>query len=203
MKALVVLAHPNAGSLNHALATEAASVLEELGFSVIFHDLYAERFDPILEHREIPRDALQDTVVADHCAELRAAEGIVIIHPNWWGQPPAILKGWVDRVFRAGVAYGNEDSAGGTVEHGLLSTEFAVVLNTSETSRDVEENILGDPLETLWKNCIFRFCGVKNVHRRSFSIVMTSTPEEREGWLREARALVTRAVESAQDLNQK
>lgn len=120
----------------------------------------------------------------------------MIVHPNWWGQPPAILKGWVDRVFRAGVAFGNEDSAGENVDHGLLTTRFAVVFNTSETSRDIEENVLGDPLETLWKSCVFRFCGVNNVYRRSFSIVMTSTLEERKTWLGEARALVTRAARS-------
>ncbi len=175
--------HPNTESLNHALAAEAGSALEDLGFSVVFRDLYAERFDPILPFHEIPRDALQDPVVAAHCAELREAEGVVIVHPNWWGQPPAILKGWVDRVFRAGVAFGNEDSAGENVDHGLLTTRFAVVFNTSETSRDIEENVLGDPLETLWKRCVFRFCGVNNVYRRSFSIVMTSTLEERKTWL--------------------
>jgi putative NADPH-quinone reductase len=43
--------------------------------------------------------------VQAHCGEIARAEGIIIVHPNWWGQPPAIMKGWIDRVFRPGVAY--------------------------------------------------------------------------------------------------
>jgi NAD(P)H dehydrogenase (quinone) len=194
--ALVILAHPRTGSLNHALADAAVQALEELAFTVTFHDLYAEGFNPVLADTEIPRDGLNDPVVEIHCRELQKADGIVIVHPNWWGQPPAILKGWIDRVFRAGVAYGNEDSAGENAEHGLLATGFAVILNTSETPRETEIDILGDPLETLWRNCIFRFCGVKNVHRRMFSVVMTSTREERGAWIREARSLVLQAARS-------
>ena len=45
------------------------------------------------------------TLVASHCEELARADGIIIVHPNWWGAPPAVLKGWVDRVFRPEVAY--------------------------------------------------------------------------------------------------
>jgi len=45
------------------------------------------------------------TYIQRHCAEIRQADGLVIVHPNWWGEPPAMLKGWVDRVLRAGVAY--------------------------------------------------------------------------------------------------
>jgi putative NADPH-quinone reductase len=68
-------------------------------------------------------------LVAAHCEDLAIAEGLVIIHPNWWGGPPAILKGWVDRVMRAGLAY--QLSAEG-VPKGLLQASRALVLNTSE-----------------------------------------------------------------------
>ena len=47
-----------------------------------------------------------DELLAAHQREIREADGIIVIHPNWWGQPPAIMKGWVDRVLRVGVAYG-------------------------------------------------------------------------------------------------
>ncbi len=75
------------------------------GNRVIFHDLYQEKFDAILPYDEIPRDAELNSEIEKHCQELEAAQGIVIVHPNWWGQPPAILKGWIDRVIRAGIAY--------------------------------------------------------------------------------------------------
>ena len=105
MKISVILAHPCPGSFNHAIAGTVTATLTDAGHQVQFHDLYAEKFDPLLPCEEIPRGAVLPAAVAQHCREIAAADGIVFIHPNWWGMPPAILKGWVDRVLRPGVAY--------------------------------------------------------------------------------------------------
>ena len=101
----VILAHPDPKSLNHAIAEAAVVELKRIGHDVHFHDLYAERFDPVLPAGEIPEDASIPDFLRAHCREIASADGIVIVHPNWWGQPPAILKGWVDRVIRPGIAY--------------------------------------------------------------------------------------------------
>jgi NAD(P)H dehydrogenase (quinone) len=184
MNVSVILAHPHKGSFNHAIAETAVLSLYRLGHTVCFHDLYAERFDPVLDYDEIPRDALLDPVVSRHCKEIAGADGIIIIHPNWWGQPPAILKGWVDRVIRPGVAYRFLDGDSGQgVPAGLLKAHIALVFNTSNTPPERERVVFGDPLENLWKNCIFSFCGVQAFHRRMFSVVVTSTEEERKEWL--------------------
>ena len=105
MRVTVILAHPDAKSYNCALATTVADRLSAIGREVSFHDLYAEGFDPILPAAETPPEASLPETVAAHCREIAAADGVVIVHPNWWGQPPAILKGWIDRVIRPGVAY--------------------------------------------------------------------------------------------------
>lgn len=190
----LILAHPNPGSFNHAIAARARDTLLGLGHTVIAHDLHAEGFDPILPHGEIPRDAALDPVVAQHCDELAAADGIIIVHPNWWGQPPAILKGWVDRVIRPGVAYEFlEDDAGDGVPHGLLRARAAVVLNTSNTPQARELSVFGDPLEALWHNCIFDLCGVAEFHRRMYSCVVVSSLEERRAWLDDVAQTVARA----------
>ncbi len=184
MKVSVILAHPYKGSFNHAIAETANIALNALGHTVFFHDLYAERFDPILDYDEIPRDARLDPVVTRHCEEIAEADGIVIIHPNWWGQPPAILKGWVDRVIRPGVAYRFlDDDSGEGIPAGLLKAEVALVFNTSNTPPERERAVFGDPLENLWKKCIFSFCGIPRFHRRMFSVVVTSTEDERRKWL--------------------
>jgi len=165
--------------------------LNQNGHLVSYHDLYAEKFDPILPGPEIPRGGAVDPSVQIHCDEIAAAEGIVIVHPNWWGQPPAILKGWVDRVIRPGVAYEFVEGDGGEgVPVGLLRARSALVFNTSNTPEERERAAFGDPLETLWKRCIFGLCGVADVRRRTFSVVVTSTPEERRGWLSEVREMV-------------
>jgi putative NADPH-quinone reductase len=191
MRISVILGHPEPGSFNHAIAEAAVEALNQNGHLVSYHDLYAEKFDPILPGPEIPRGGAVDPSVQIHCDEIAAAEGIVIVHPNWWGQPPAILKGWVDRVIRPGVAYEFVEGDGGEgVPVGLLRARSALVFNTSNTPEERERAAFGDPLETLWKRCIFGLCGVADVRRRTFSVVVTSTPEERRGWLSEVREMV-------------
>ena len=194
MNILLLLAHPRPGSFNHALAHAVRDQLEADGHRVVFHDLDAERFDPVLPPDESARAAVLPPAVAAHCADLVAADGIVVVHPNWWGQPPAILTGWVDRVVRPGVAYEfREGDSGEGVPRGLLKARTALVLNTSNTAPERELAVFGDPLETLWRNCIFGLCGVTDVQRRTFAVLAVSTAEERRQWLAEARALAARA----------
>lgn len=191
MKVLVVLGHPQKGSFNHAIAETAVRGLQDRGHEVSFHDLYEERFDPILLHGEIPKDAPVDADILKHCTEISEADGIVVVHPNWWGQPPAILKGWIDRVIRPGVAYAFEESDSGEgLPTGLLKARIAMVFNTSNTQRERELRVFGDPLETLWKNCVFDLCGVKTFHRKMFEVVVVSTLEQRKNWLKEVEQAV-------------
>lgn len=194
----IILAHPAPGSFNHALAGAVSLQLAQNGHVVRLHDLYKEQFDPVLAAGEIAADATLPPAVATHCAEIAVAEGIVIVHPNWWGQPPAILTGWVDRVLRPRVAYRFLEGDGGEgVPVGLLKAKTVLVLNTSNTPSARERSVFGDPLELLWENCIFGLCGVKDVRRRTFSVVVTSSPEQRDAWLAEARTLADEAFPRA------
>jgi NAD(P)H dehydrogenase (quinone) len=187
MKVLVIIGHQKKGSFCHGIAEAAMEALKAAGHEVIYHDLYEEGFDPILPHDEIPKGSKRNPVVQQHCDEITAADGYVVVHPNWWAMPPAILKGWIDRVFCQGVAYEfGEDGA--VVTH--LEGKKAVVLTTSNTPRDVEMELFGDPLENLWKNCIFGFCGARDFYRRNFESIGLSTPEERRGWLAEVRQII-------------
>ncbi|HID21753.1 MAG TPA: flavodoxin family protein [Planctomycetaceae bacterium] len=186
MKVLVIIGHQHPGSFCHAIAATAIQTLKELGHEVVFHDLYEEGFDPILRHEELPKEAKLDATVQRHVNEVVAADGYIIVHPNWWGQPPAILKGWVDRVLRQGFCY--EFGPEGPI--GLLKGKKALVLTTSNTPRDVELTVYGDPLENLWKTCIFGFCGVTDFVRRNFESIILSTLEQRRQWLQEVRQLV-------------
>ena len=165
-----------------------------IGHSILFHDLYAEGFDPILTKEEIPEDGVIPDSISRHCTELQSADGIVIIHPNWWGQPPALLKGWIDRVIRPGIAYRFVEGDGGEgVPVGLLQARAAVVFNTSNTPDEREQAVFGDPLETIWKRCIFDLCGVQTFYRRTFNVVITSSPAQRQQWLNEVQQIVENA----------
>ncbi|MFT3866900.1 MAG: NAD(P)H-dependent oxidoreductase [Nibricoccus sp.] len=191
MKVSIILGHPTPGSFNHAIVATAAETLRARGATVTIHDLYAENFDPIFTTAEAARDAMLPPVIEQHCREIGEADGIVIVHPNYWSRPPAILCGWVDRVLRAGRAYRFvPDGKGGARPEGLLKAKAAVVFTTANTPDEVDRNVYGDPLETHWCKVVFGLCGVPVV-RRSFSSIIVSKPEQRATWLDEVRRLVT------------
>ena len=191
MKVSVILAHPDRGSFNHAIAQSALERLKKIGHDVFFHDLYGEGFDPLLPQNEILKDVSLPQLIKAHCEEIGEADGIIIVHPNWWGQPPAMLKGWIDRVIRPGMAYEFlEGDSGEGIPKGLLRAKAVIVFNTSNTAPEREASIFGDPLETIWKNCVFGLCGVNIFHRRTFGVVVTSTEAQRRQWLDEVKAMI-------------
>jgi putative NADPH-quinone reductase len=186
----VILGHPHPNSFNHAIAHTVVDTLKTMGYVVRFHDLYAEGFNPVLPYNEIPKSASLPHDIQQHCVELSSADGIVIVHPNWWGQPPAILKGWIDRVIRPGTAYMfEENDKGDGVPIGLLKAQKALVLNTSNTPKEREKHVFGDPLQSLWNNCIFDLCGVKEFYRKMYGIIVTSTVAQRISWLEDVSSL--------------
>ncbi len=186
MKVLVIIGHQNQGSFCHAITETAIEQLKTDGHEVIYHDLYAEGFDPILHHDEITSDENLPPEIRRHCEEIIDVDGYVVVHPNWWGQPPALLKGYIDRVFRQGIVY--RFGEGGVIGH--LGEKKALVITTSNTPRDIEIKVFSDPLENLWKNCIFGFCGVTDFKRRNFESIVLSSQAERVTWLEETRQLV-------------
>lgn len=100
----------------------------------MFHDLCSENFNPVITSKELVSDKADDILLELHQREIREADGIIIVHPNWWGQPPAILKGWVDRVLRENVAYTFPvGDNGGGLPIGLLKAKTGIVFNTSNT----------------------------------------------------------------------
>ena len=128
MKASVILAHPYPGSFNHAIFRAVCAALQRSGAAVFAHDLYAERFDPVLTADELGSDRSEDALVNRYSAELIDSDLLVFIHPNWWGQPPAIMKGYIDRVIRPPHCYDFPPGDGELI--GKLKGKCGVVFNT-------------------------------------------------------------------------
>lgn len=191
MKTSIIIGHPNPKSFNHAIAQKAIETCQQLDHKVFYHDLYLENFNPVTTNEEtVSVDNIPDDI-QQYCNEFELSDNIIIIHPNWWGQPPAIIKGWVDRIMRFGVAYRFEGKKGeiGTPV-GLLSDKSVIILNTSNTPEEIEINEYHDPLEHLWNKCIFEFCGVKQFYRRMFKMVAMSSVQQRADWLSESQEII-------------
>ena len=191
MEISVILAHPYPESFNHAVYQTVLDTLKKNRHQIHAHNLYEEKFNPLLEGSELATGETSDALVLQHRQEIKKAHGIIVIHPNWWGQPPAILKGWIDRVLRSGVAYQFEEGDDGSgVPEGLLVAETALVFNTSNTPLEREIQVFGDPLERIWKDCVFDFCGIENFHRKIFRIIASSTPNQRKSWLEDVKKAI-------------
>lgn len=190
MKVVVVLAHPKKGSFNHAIAETTVKALQDNKHEVVFHDLYAEGFDPVLTFEEFSAEEPADPAIKAHCDEVAAAQGLVIVHPNWWCQPPAMMKGWVDRVLRFGLAYTFQEQEGKEVEVGLLAGCRALILNTCMTTEEMDRTHYHDPLDGLWKTSVLGFCGIEDAQRLNLRMVQAISADERSEMLRTVETAV-------------
>jgi NAD(P)H dehydrogenase (quinone) len=150
--ALVVLAHPEPTSFAAALAHTAVTALEDSGWGVTLLDLYQEGFDPVLSERDFTQRAIPArlqpmdeqlhaadgrTFAADlgrHVELFTTADLLVLVSPMWWFSVPAMLKGWIDRVFANGVAYRYPDVPAWS---GFLGSKRGMLVMTS--SYEVEQ----------------------------------------------------------------
>lgn len=193
---LIVLCHPNPRSYNHAVAASVKKRLETLGRNTAFHDLYAEGFDPVLSRVELSRRFSFDELVQHHYRDLENADGVIVVHPEWWSQPPAMLKGWIDRVLRPGIGYefaGDEFMPKNKVA--LLSGRRALVLATTDAEqpdalgRREEQAAAPEPLlSSLWRET-FGYCGITDFHFRMLYAVRTVDAADRREWLDQAADL--------------
>jgi NAD(P)H dehydrogenase (quinone) len=137
VRVLVVHAHPLAESFTAAVRDRAVTGLRASGHEVDVVDLWAEDFEPALSLAE-RRGHLDPPDTKAHLARqfarLRAADAVVLVYPTWWGGPPAMLKGWFDRVWANGVAF--RLPPGARTIHGMLrNVRHLVVLTTHGSSK--------------------------------------------------------------------
>jgi len=131
MQHLVVVAHPSAESFTMAVTRVYVGELARLGHQVVTCDLYRSGFNPVLAAHELaaghPGFVAADADVGTAQRLIRRSDVLTVIYPLWWLSMPAILKGYIDRVFARGFAY---QARGGVVE-GLLGGKSCVLITLS------------------------------------------------------------------------
>src|SRR5690606_25657281 len=140
-KTLIVIAHPNLESFNHAIKKHLVAALEAHNHQVRVRDLYALGFDPVLSMEELQRyDSQKGEIPADVKAEqdeILWADHLIFIYPTWWWSMPAVMKGYFDRVFLPGFAFEADDQG----VKGLLAGKKAWIIQTTGSDQDyIEEN---------------------------------------------------------------
>jgi len=164
MKTLLIYTHPNHHSLNYSFLKKAIQGLEENPRveEIQLLDLYAEAFDPLLvfnEHKR-RRDMHIDPQLEKYRNQLLWAEKIVFIYPIWWGRPPAMLLGYIDRLFASNFAYRDN---GSLFPEGLLKGKSVVCISTMLGPTFYPLLWLNNAHKVLMKKALFNYVGIKKV----------------------------------------
>lgn len=160
MRVLVVHAHPLEQSLTRHFSDGARTTLEASGHQVDFVDLYQDGFDPRLTAQERANHykPLPPTAdIAPLVEKLRAAEAVVLVFPTWWFGMPAIMKGFIDRVFAPDVAWAHGENFG-PIKPLLTGLRHAVVITTLGTPWWVDWLAMRRPLRRMLKTAVFGAC---------------------------------------------
>lgn len=132
MKALLVSAHPCADSYSHAISAAANRGLVTAGHEVLTLDLYDCEFSAAMTKADLEVYRAEqppiDPLVREHGRLVKAADALVFVYPTWWSGPPAILKGWLERVLVPGIAFTFDDQ--GKVQPALMHIQRIVGIST-------------------------------------------------------------------------
>jgi NAD(P)H dehydrogenase (quinone) len=167
--------------------------LESNDQDVVVRNLYDLKFDPVLTTDDflalkagsLPADIAREQEYID------ASDYIWVVFPIWWTSMPAILKGYIDRVFLSGFAYRME----GDYPKGLLTGKQVIILNSMGMSEDdYDRNGMFKALELTIDKGIFEFSGMDVVAHKYFSSIMSASTEKREAYYDEILNLVNLIV---------
>ncbi len=192
MKHAVIFAHPSADSLAAAAARTYAEALRALDEQVIVRDLYALGFDPCLKAQEIPGRAGYEpgADVAAERALLSDVQAFAFIYPLWFNAPPAMMKGYVDRVFSMGFGY--VPSFGGT-EPNLEGRQLVSITSSGAPDAWVGSTGVLETLSRIFDSHIAAVCGLSVLDHVHFGgMVPGITQEAFDETLQEVRALARR-----------
>ncbi|MEC4338754.1 NAD(P)H-dependent oxidoreductase [Stenotrophomonas pavanii] len=162
MHSLIVIAHPEPGSLTHAIAHRIGDAISgaDSRNTVAYADLIAEGFDPRFNRHDQAlfrgTGAVPADVAAEH-ARLDASDALVLVYPLYWWSLPAVLKGWIDRVFTQGWAY--QDGADGKVQKKLQRLRVHLVALGGAGAEMVERRGYAAAIKTQIDRGIFDYCG--------------------------------------------
>lgn len=182
---LVILGHPANESFCGALADSYVKGAEAAGNEVRFISLGKLSFDPVLHNGYATIQELEPDLVAAQIA-ISWAQHIVFVYPLWWGAMPALLKGFIDRVFLPGFAFKYRE--GSQFWDRLLSGRSAHLLVTMDTPPWYFRWVYRMPGHNQMKRTILEFSGIKPVTVSSFGPIRGSSQQKREKWLAQVSA---------------
>ena len=186
---LVVYAHPNPKSFNHAILESVGERLGELNRTYDVRELYALKFNPVLagdDFAALQKGKLPQDIQTEQ-EYIRNAKTLLFIYPIWWFGMPAVLKGYIDRVFSYGFAYDIDPKIG---LRGLLRDKKVMIINTTGgPEANYQKFGFNDALKKTTEVGTFELCAMKVVMHKYFYGVPSVTDEARKAMLKEIEGM--------------
>ncbi len=172
MRHLVINAHPNTKSFNHAVVETYVAALKERKHRVECRDLYSANFNPVMSARDLAAighgRASKD--IRDEQAAIRRADVLTFISPLWWSGFPAMLKGYLDRVFSAGFAYVIKQ---GEYRPGLSGKKGVIITTSAASTEELKSDGTLRALRTIYDEGLMQFTGMELVRHLYLSGIET------------------------------
>ncbi|WP_316836283.1 NAD(P)H-dependent oxidoreductase [Pedobacter nutrimenti] len=177
---LIINGHPNRDSFNFALAKayKEAAILK--GASVAEINIADLHFNPNLQFGYTKRMDLEPDLL-ESLEKIRQADHLVWVHPVWWGGLPAMMKGFIDRLFLPGLTYKYKDNS--VWWDKLLTGKTARIITTIDQPAWYYRFVYGNSGINQLKKSTLEFCGIKPVKVTTIGVIKTSDNEKREQWL--------------------
>jgi NAD(P)H dehydrogenase (quinone) len=183
---LIINANPVKNSLSESMAKHYLQAAESAGAQCKLIHLNDLDFDPILHNGyrkspEMEKDLIQIQ------QDIKWANHLVLVYPTWWNTYPALLHGFIDRVFTPGFAFKYRENSKFWDKY--LTGKSARLIVTMDSPTWYYKLLVGKPGHRAMKKGILEFCGIKPVKITNFGEVKSSTPEQREKWMNKVKEL--------------
>ena len=187
MNTLILYANYKSPSFNSAIRDILGDTLNKNGHEVVIRDLYTIHFNPVLSRKDL--ESIDDDIYPAEITEeqkfIKRADVIFLVYPIWWSGMPAILKGYIERVFLEGFAFKTKNGKATP----LLSDKKVMIFNTLGTKGFFNTAEKIDALNFITEQCIFEYCGMKVVEHKYFEGVKSVDEKTRQGYLETVREI--------------
>jgi NAD(P)H dehydrogenase (quinone) len=195
MKNLIIYAHPNSGSLNHFFKQTILETLQESGEEIEVRDLYEINFSPVLSLNDMNGQRMGKVAPEIQTEQdfITWADRIIFVYPIWWTGMPAIMKGYIDRVFSYGFAYRYDND----VQKGLLTGKKTVIVNShGKSNAEYEASGMDKALALTSDTGIFTYCGLDIQAHYYFDKADRASDENIEEWKNQIQIAFSAVYES-------
>jgi len=185
MKCLLIYAHPWDGSYNHAILDNLINGLKNNNHQVDIFDLNKDNFNPVFKDSEMAlysKGKYTDKLVGDYQERIKNAEYIFFIFPIWWGSMPAILKGFIEKVFLPEVFYTKSKS--GLTKGLITNIKGVTIINTMGGPKLFYNFYLKNPIKQILIKDTLKLCGLKKIKLIQIGRIRDIANNKRKKWLK-------------------